>query len=150
MNSKAGQITSPFLIDTIPIWLFHSTSMTDNYPCVGKPPKSPYLWPTNRLTDQPTAEEFNYSRNRARQHQCPTNNLLEVWQNSAIFGGRPIGAAIEVLLTKVVNQQLSVSPIVVFFVAARHAAVSVITQSNGAESIILSVGSAETIIQRWE
>jgi hypothetical protein len=73
---------------------------------------------------------------------------LEVWQNSAIFGGRPIGAAIEVLLTKVVNQQLSVSPIVVFFVAARHAAVSVITQSNGAESIILSVGSAETIIQR--
>jgi hypothetical protein len=40
--------------------------------------------------------------------------MLEVWQNPAHFGGRPIGRAIEALLTKVVNQQLSVSPIVVF------------------------------------
>jgi hypothetical protein len=43
--------------------------------------------------------------------------LFEVWQNLATFGSRPIGSAIEVLLTKVVNWQLSVSPIV-FFVAA--------------------------------
>jgi hypothetical protein len=60
---------------------------------------------------------------------------LEVWQNSASFGNRPIGGAIEALLTKVVNQQSSVLPIVVVFVAA---AVSV-SQPNGAESIILSV-----------
>jgi hypothetical protein len=39
---------------------------------------------------------------------------LEVWQNSAIFGGRPIGSAIEALLTKVVNQRSSVLPIVFF------------------------------------
>jgi hypothetical protein len=50
---------------------------------------------------------------------------LEVWQNVAIFGGRPIGGAFEALLTKVVNWQLSVSPIV-FFVAPRGAAVSMI------------------------
>jgi hypothetical protein len=53
----------------------------------------------------------------ARQQQCPTNNLLEVWQNLAIFDGRPIGGAVEALLTKVVNRQLSVLPIVVFVVA---------------------------------
>jgi hypothetical protein len=51
---------------------------------------------------------------------------LEVRQNLAIFGDRPIGGAVEALLTKVVNQQLSISPIVVFFVAPRRAAVSVI------------------------
>jgi hypothetical protein len=39
---------------------------------------------------------------------------LEVWQNLAIFGGRPIGGAIEALLTKVINWKSSVSPIVVF------------------------------------
>jgi hypothetical protein len=44
---------------------------------------------------------------------------LEVWQNSAIFGGRPIGGTVEVLLTKVVNRQLSVLLIVVSFVAPR-------------------------------
>jgi hypothetical protein len=27
--------------------------------------------------------------------------MIEVWQNMAIFGGRPIGSAVEVLLTKV-------------------------------------------------
>jgi hypothetical protein len=63
-----------------------------------------------------------------------------VWQNLAIFGGRPIGAMVEALLTKVVNQFVG------FVVAACHAAVSIITQSNGAESIIFSVGSAETIM----
>ena len=36
----------------------------------------------------------------------------------APFGGRPIGAAIEALLTKVVNWGLSVLPIVVFYIAA--------------------------------
>jgi hypothetical protein len=44
--------------------------------------------------------------------------MFEVWQNWAIFGGRPIGATVEALLTKVVNWQLSVLPNVVFFVAA--------------------------------
>jgi hypothetical protein len=39
---------------------------------------------------------------------------LEVWQNLAIFGGRPIGGAVEALLTKTINQQLSVLLIVVF------------------------------------
>jgi hypothetical protein len=43
---------------------------------------------------------------------------LEVWQNCASFGGTPIGGAVEALFTKVVNQGLSVSLIVVFFVAA--------------------------------
>jgi hypothetical protein len=43
---------------------------------------------------------------------------LEVWQNSAIFGGRPIGAAIEALLMIIVNRQLSSSQIGFVFVAA--------------------------------
>jgi hypothetical protein len=60
------------------------------------------------IVDQPTnlrpiAEELKFSRDRARRRQCPTNNLLEVWQNSAIFSGRLIGGAVEALLTKVVN-----------------------------------------------
>jgi hypothetical protein len=42
---------------------------------------------------------------------------LEVWQNLAIFGGKPIGGAIEALLTKVVNRRLLVSPIVVFLLS---------------------------------
>jgi hypothetical protein len=57
-----------------------------------------------------------------------------VWQNLAPFGGGPISGAVEALLTKFVNQQLSVLPIVVFFVAA---AVNIIIP-NGAESSILS------------
>ncbi len=61
--------------------------------------------------------------------------MLEVQQNFAPFGSRPIGSAIEALLTKVVNWQSSVLPIVVFFVSAT---VSVITQPNGTESMILS------------
>jgi hypothetical protein len=48
---------------------------------------------------------------------------LEVWQNSAIFGGRPIGAAIEALLTIIVNQRSFLLPIGFVFVAA---AVSVV------------------------
>ncbi len=64
-----------------------------------------------------TAEELKYSCNRARRRPRPTNNLLEVWQNLAPFSGRPIGAAVEALLTKVFNRQSSVSPIVVFYVA---------------------------------
>jgi hypothetical protein len=74
-----------------------------------------------------TAEELKYSRNRARWHQRPTNNLSGVWQNSAPFGGGAIGTAAEALLTKVVNRQLSVSPIVVFLVAPHPAAGSVFT-----------------------
>jgi hypothetical protein len=73
-----------------------------------------------------TAEELNYSGNKAQQHQCPTNNLLEVWQNLAPFGGRPIGGTVEALLTTVLNQQSSVLPIVVVFFAPRHAAVRVL------------------------
>jgi hypothetical protein len=49
-----------------------------------------------------------------------------VWQNLAIFSSRPIGGAIEALLTKVINQQSSVLPVVVFFVATCHAAVSIL------------------------
>jgi hypothetical protein len=48
---------------------------------------------------------------------------LEVWQNSAIFSGKPIGGAVEALLTKVINQQSTVLPIVAFFVATCRAAV---------------------------
>jgi hypothetical protein len=44
--------------------------------------------------------------------------MFEVWQNSAPFRSKPIGAATEALLTKVVNRQLSVSPIVFFIAAA--------------------------------
>jgi hypothetical protein len=44
--------------------------------------------------------------------------MLEVWQNLAPIDGRPIGGAIEALLTKVVNLQLSVLLIAVFFLAA--------------------------------
>jgi hypothetical protein len=71
-------------------------------------PRNPYLQPTDQLADQatnqPATDELNYSHHMAQRHQCPTKNLLEVWQNLAIFGSRPIGAAVEVLLTKVVNQ----------------------------------------------
>jgi hypothetical protein len=72
-------------------------------------PGNPYCGPTNQPTNnqQLTAEELKYSRNRARQCQCPTNNLLKVWQNLAPFSGRLIGTAVEALLTKVLNRQSS-------------------------------------------
>jgi hypothetical protein len=60
--------------------------------------------------------------------------MFEVWQNLAPFGGRPISSAVEMLLTKVINRQSSVLLIYIFFAAA----VSLITQPNGAGSIILS------------
>jgi hypothetical protein len=50
--------------------------------------------------------------------------MFEVWQNLALFGGRPVGSAVEALLNKVINGQLSVLPIVVVFVAT---AVSIVT-----------------------
>jgi hypothetical protein len=91
----------------------------------------------DRPTNQPTtnnqrllAEELNYSGNGARRHQCPTNNLLEVWQNLAPFGGGPIGGAVEVLSTNVINCQSSVLLIFVFFVAPCHAAGSVLWWLN--------------------
>jgi hypothetical protein len=89
--------------------------------------------PTNQQTtnQQLTAKELKYSRHRVQRHQLRTINVLEVWQNSAPFGGRPIGGTVEVLLTKFVNWQSSVLPIIVFFVAAD---VSIITQPNSAES----------------
>jgi hypothetical protein len=70
---------------------------------------------TNQSTDRLTAEELKCSCHRARWHQHPTNHMFEVWQNLALFNGRPIGGAIEVLLTKVVNRQSSGLPIAVFF-----------------------------------
>jgi hypothetical protein len=76
---------------------------------------------------RPLTEEFQYSRHSAQQHQRPTNNMLELWQNLAPFGDRPIGGAVEALLTNVVNRQSSVSPIVIFF---ETAADIVITQPN--------------------
>jgi hypothetical protein len=62
--------------------------------------------------------------------------MLEVWQNLSSFSGRPIGGAVEALLTKIVNWQLSVLPIVGFFVAAADI---VMTQPKSTESIILCV-----------
>jgi hypothetical protein len=98
-------------------------------------PSNPYCGPTDRRpTVRLTAEELKYSRDTAQWCRHPTNNMFEVGQNSAPFGGRPIGGAVEALLTKVVNRRASVMLIVYFFVAA---AVSVITRPNGAESIIL-------------
>jgi hypothetical protein len=96
-------------------WLRHKTKIV--YPFVGKHPKAqhPYCGP---MTDRPLTEELKCSRNRAQRHQRPTNNMLEVWQNSASFSGRPICGAIEALLTKIVNRQMSVVLIVVFIVAA--------------------------------
>jgi hypothetical protein len=44
-----------------------------------------------------------------------------------LFGGRPIGGAVEALLTKVDNQQSSVLPIVLFFIATTVG----MTQQNG-------------------
>jgi hypothetical protein len=44
--------------------------------------------------------------------------MFQVRQNLAPFGGRPISSAIEGLLTKILNQQSSALPIVVFYVAA--------------------------------
>jgi hypothetical protein len=50
-----------------------------------------------------------------------------VWQNLAPFGSRPISGAVEaLLLTKVINQRLSVLPIIAFFVTPRRAAVSML------------------------
>jgi hypothetical protein len=57
------------------------------------------------MTNQPAAEELKYNCNRARRRQCPTTNMFEAWQNLATFGGKPIGGAVEALLTKVVNRQ---------------------------------------------
>jgi hypothetical protein len=79
------------------------------YPFGGVPPKAqePLFWTNQRpTTNQLTAEESKYSRTRAQRCGRPTNNLLEVWQNLSPFGGRPIGAAVEALLTKIINWQL--------------------------------------------
>jgi hypothetical protein len=70
--------------------------------------------------------------------------MFKVWQNLAPFGGRPIGSAVEVLLTKVVNWQSSVS-LILFFVAPA-VIVSAITQPNSAEGIILSAGGTESMM----
>jgi hypothetical protein len=62
-----------------------------------------YQQPTTN-NQQLATEELKNSHNRARRSQHPTNNLLEVGQNLAPFGGRPIGTAVEALLTKILNQ----------------------------------------------
>jgi hypothetical protein len=71
--------------------------------------------------------------------------MFEVWQNLAPFGSRlTIGCAVEVLLTKVVNWRLSVSSIVVFFVAIavsikhNQTVLRVLFSAGGAESVMLS------------
>jgi hypothetical protein len=69
--------------------------------------ETPKAWEPFSWTDWLTAEEFNYSGNRAWRHPCATYNLLAVWQNVSIFGSRPIGATVEAQLTKVVNWQSS-------------------------------------------
>jgi hypothetical protein len=53
----------------------------------GETPKArePLLWTHQLTNNQLTPEELKYSRHSARWRQRPTNNLLEVWQNSAIF-----------------------------------------------------------------
>jgi hypothetical protein len=73
------------------------------------------MW-TNRprTNDWPAAEELKYTSDGARRRQCPTNNMFKMWQNLGLFGRRPTGGTVEVLLTKVVNQQYWQSPIVVF------------------------------------
>jgi hypothetical protein len=90
-----------------------------NYPFGGKPPKAREplsVWretsqslatlivdrPTNN--QRSTIEDLKYNRYKARWRQHTTNNKFELWQNLALFGGRPIGSAVEALLTKVVNQ----------------------------------------------
>jgi hypothetical protein len=45
--------------------------------------------------------------------------MFKVWQNLAPFGSRPIGGAVEALLTKTINRQLSV-PMIVFFLSRRR------------------------------
>jgi hypothetical protein len=66
--------------------------------------------PTNNqrpTTGRLTIEELNYSCNRAWRRGRLSNNLVEVWQNLAPFGGRLIDATVEALLTKVLNRQSS-------------------------------------------
>ncbi len=113
------------------VWRLYSFLMSTFYPFGGnllKPsslypfggnllkPGSFYFRPT--IDCRPVEEELKYSRNRARRHWRTSNDLLEVWQNSAIFGSRLIGAAVEALLMIIVNRQSSSSPIGFVFVAA--------------------------------
>ncbi len=106
-----GVLWTQVILCRISISLRSSTLTTrpalNGHPFRGKPPKArePFLWMDQPTTNdqQLTAEELNYSGDRAWQHQRPTNNLLEVCKNLAIFGGRPIGTAVEALLTKVVK-----------------------------------------------
>jgi hypothetical protein len=58
--------------------------------------------------------------------------MLEVWQNLASFGGRPISGAVEALLTEVINRRLLLLLIVLFFVTT---AVSV-SPPNGTLSMM--------------
>ncbi len=110
-------------------------------------PGNPYCGPTNNqwpTTNQLTTEELKYSRHSAWQHQRPTNNMFKVWQNLSPFGGRPIGSAVEVLLTKVVNLRSSVL-LIVFFLAA--------TDTTRPNSIRLSYSQQAALrvwcSQRW-
>jgi hypothetical protein len=82
-------------------------------------PGNPYCGLTdNQLMtndQQSTAEKLKYSRHRERRHWRPTNNMFEVWQNSAPLIGRLINGAVEALLMKIVNRQSKVLPIIVLF-----------------------------------
>jgi hypothetical protein len=80
------------------------TQKKEFYPFGGNllKPGSLYFRPT---ADRLVAEELKYSRNRARRRPRATKNLSDVWQNKAIFHGRPIGGAVEAMLTKFVNRR---------------------------------------------
>jgi hypothetical protein len=73
--------------------------ITQQCPTTNQPTDQPNDQPTNR----PTTEELKYTHHRAQRLQHPTNNMVEVWQKLAPFGGTPTSGAVEVLLTKVVN-----------------------------------------------
>jgi hypothetical protein len=106
------------------IMLLHYDRQIECNPFGGKPSKArePLFW-TNQPANQLLAEKLKYSHNRAQQRQRFTNNIIKVWQNLAPFGGSPLGSAVELLLTKVLNWQPLTLLIVVFYVAA---AVSVV------------------------
>ncbi len=92
--------------------------------------------PTTNDQQPKTAEEFTYNGNRAWRHPCPTNNLLEVWQNLA-----PSLTA-DRLATQL--RRCWLKPLSAIVSIANCCCpppcwcwrVSIITQSNGNESII--------------
>ncbi len=125
--------------------LLHSILLEGNLPKPGNPYCGPTNQPTNnqQTTNRLTAEELKYSRIMARWLWCPINNLLEVGQNLAPFGGKLIGPTVEALLTKVLNWLAIVNIANCCFLRCRRCVHSIITRRNSAENHTLSG-------QRWE